>query len=359
MNESTLEKDTAQSLRKWGDTDRREDRPNLYFPVYAELDSQKVSLEPFPGSTELYPTRPDGTEGCWRWSKTKILDELHRVLPRRTQAGGLGLYVLSEEGTNKVSPWVSLNEDDDTADLAWHSIISDYAKGGGTHLKNILGEKAFTYPKNPDYIEWICSLVRRTDAVFLDFFAGSGTTGEAVLKLNKKDNGTRTFICASSTEATKDRPLKNICRDVTQLRLRKVIQGYSYNAGKAQKMEPGLGGGFAYFTVHPVEARHLALDLQDEQLWTALQLRVTGEVSPFDAAAPLQIVRTENGVVCYARNAGSPSALALLKELCEAGAPVQVFSWKQPDRLSRLLEVQPNLTCGQIPSELIDMFGGY
>jgi adenine-specific DNA-methyltransferase len=50
--------------------------------------------------------------------------------------------------------------------------------------------------------------------IVLDFFAGSGTTAQAVLELNKKDNGGRRFILVSSTEATEDEPGKNICRDV-------------------------------------------------------------------------------------------------------------------------------------------------
>ncbi len=68
------------------------------------------------------------------------------------------------------------------------------------------------------------------DAIVLDSFAGSGTTGHAVLAVNKIDGGTRRFILVEMDEA--------ICRDVTAQRIRKAIEGYGET--------PGLGGGFRF-----------------------------------------------------------------------------------------------------------------
>ena len=61
----------------------------------------------------------------------------------------------------------------------------------------------------------------KKDAIILDIFAGSGTTGHAVLELNKKDGGNRQFILCTNNE-------NNICTDVTYPRLKKVIEGYKF-----------------------------------------------------------------------------------------------------------------------------------
>ena len=59
----------------------------------------------------------------------------------------------------------------------------------------------------------------KENAIILDFFAGSGTTGHAVLQLNKEDNGKRSFILCTNNE-------NKIAEDVTYERMKKVIKGY-------------------------------------------------------------------------------------------------------------------------------------
>jgi site-specific DNA-methyltransferase (adenine-specific)/adenine-specific DNA-methyltransferase len=84
----------------------------------------------------------------------------------------------------------------------------------------------------------ILQLATEKDSLILDSFAGSGTTGHAVLDMNKESGGNRRFILVEMEE--------NVCRDVTAQRLTRVIQGYEKRNGeKAVKVE-GLGGGFRY-----------------------------------------------------------------------------------------------------------------
>lgn len=70
-------------------------------------------------------------------------------------------------------------------------------------------------------------------STILDFFAWSGTTGHAVLDLNKKDGGSRQFILCSSKENSKQEPNKNICRDITYERAKRVLQGYNNTKGES------------------------------------------------------------------------------------------------------------------------------
>jgi len=102
--------------------------------------------------------------------------------------------------------------------------ILDYQTFGHTHkandeLSEIIGKGKFTSPKPLDLLKQLILLGGTKDAIILDFFAGSGTTGHAVLQLNMQDDGNRQFILCTNNES-------NICEEVTYLRLKKVIKGY-------------------------------------------------------------------------------------------------------------------------------------
>ena len=86
-------------------------------------------------------------------------------------------------------------------------------------LREIFGEKVFSYPKPKNLIKNIIKSTGYTNCTILDFFAGSGTTAQAVLELNKEDNGNRQFILCTNNE-------NNICEKITYERIKKVINGY-------------------------------------------------------------------------------------------------------------------------------------
>jgi len=98
-------------------------------------------------------------------------------------------------------------------------------------LDGVLGEsQPFDTPKPLRLIRRILEIASDRHSLILDSFAGSGTTGHAVLTQNKADGGTRRFIAVEMDEG--------ICRDVAAKRIRKAIEGYSAT--------PGLGGGFRF-----------------------------------------------------------------------------------------------------------------
>lgn len=106
-------------------------------------------------------------------------------------------------------------------------------------LRDLFGdlEKLFDTPKPVRLIKRILKMSSEDSSVILDFMAGSGTTGHAVLDLNKEDGGNRRFILCTNNE-------NNICEEVTYPRLQKVIKGYKKN-GDGEKVE-GLGGNLQY-----------------------------------------------------------------------------------------------------------------
>ncbi len=106
-------------------------------------------------------------------------------------------------------------------------------------LRAILGRGEFQNPKPSKLIKKIIDLVTDKDDLILDSFAGSGTTGHAVLDLNKEDNGNRKFILVELE--------KNIAKNVTTKRVKRVTRGYSYKTSKSKVVKVvGLGGGFEY-----------------------------------------------------------------------------------------------------------------
>ena len=81
----------------------------------------------------------------------------------------------------------------------------------------------FEFPKAVDLIKYVISMYPKKNQYILDFFAGSGTTGHAVMELNKEDEGSRRFILVTNNE-------NNICRDVTYERIKRVIDKENYKA---------------------------------------------------------------------------------------------------------------------------------
>lgn len=115
----------------------------------------------------------------------------------------------------------------------------------------------------------------------LDFFAGSGTTGQAVLELNAEDDGQRCFILCSSTEATAKEPDKNLCCDVCAERLRRVMAGYGGKPGYTLAQ----GGEFAYLQLDKIDGADVALDATAHHAATLLSMRNT-------AMAPVECAQT-------------------------------------------------------------------
>lgn len=140
-----------------------------------------------------------------------------------------------------VSSWVRGVVEEEALDEFTVSMVAQRS-GTGEHSPNeILGFKAFNFPKPVSLIKSLIIQATNKDDIILDFFGGSGTTAHAVLEANNEDGGRRSFIICSSTEATTSNKSKNLCRDVCAERIKRVIKGYS--------KIPGLEGSFAYIKV--------------------------------------------------------------------------------------------------------------
>ena len=102
------------------------------------------------------------------------------------------------------------------------------AQSTTVYLKKIIPEAQFDNPKPIDLIKHILRVATRTNDIILDFFAGSGTTGQAVLEINKEDAGNRQFLLVTSNEITPTTP-NGVVTDITSKRLKRIMSGKCYS----------------------------------------------------------------------------------------------------------------------------------
>lgn len=202
----------------------------------------------------------------------------------------------------------------------------------------------FSTPKPLMLLDRILRLSTGPDDLILDFFAGSGTTAHAVMRLNAEDGGKRRFILVSSTEATTAEPDKNLCRDVCAKRVRRVIEGYGDNAG--------LGGDFAYLRCRRIAPGRL-LDIEHEQVWTALQMIHLETVKPF-VDGELLIAGDDQSVLIYVPRFTKALAPALRDAVKDCAAAV-IYSW-QPETLRQHIRAG-HVQHEAIPESLARRFG--
>jgi adenine-specific DNA-methyltransferase len=221
---------------------------------------------------------------------------------------------------------------------------------GGLEVKKIFGQAAFTNPKPTRLIERILQIATNPGDLVLDFFAGSGTTGHAVLKMNaaNPDQAPRRFILVSNTEATVEEPEKNLCRDVCRQRVANVISGYGD--------VPGTGGAFAYLRTRRIPLTRVVRRIEHAQVWLFLQLMHFGDLA---AEAPLasgrlHARRTPEQTVFYPTTLTEAILQRLDKER-EHAANVTIYTWQQEALATRM--ESPGISILPIPQTLIDRFG--
>ena len=175
------------NLKATGTDAARSARPNLYYPVYIDEEALEVSLERTERHTfELWPKAQDGEERRWTWKREKLADNASEIIVKKAREG-YSLY-------KKQRPEIG--------DLPIRRGKTTFYKPSysNTHGNKVIldlfgRKKVFNYPKSVFLIQDFVELSgAKNDDIILDFFAGSGTTGDAVMRLNANDGGRRRFI---------------------------------------------------------------------------------------------------------------------------------------------------------------------
>ena len=200
-------------------------------------------------TNEVY-TPPKGRH--WGTEETKYLDYLkdNRILFGKTGKSGPQLKVFWDEkkeyGEVETTWWGEGAMEGFLEDGIDEETASEFTNYGtttkGSQLLQVIfgGEKVFNNPKPIELIKHILKIAAKKDSLILDSFAGSGTTGHAVLELNKEDGGNRKFVLVEMEE---------YANSITAERVRRVIKGVK--TAKNENLKNGLGGTFSYFELGP------------------------------------------------------------------------------------------------------------
>lgn len=215
---------------------------------------------------------------------------------------------------------------------AWH--IRSGMTAEGTRALRAIG-LSFPYPKPPSLLRNLVRQATGPDDLVLDFFAGSGTTGQAVLEVNAEDGGNRRFILVSSTEATADNPDRNVCRDVAQPRLKAVLERLERETGKPQP-------GFAYLRVRYLPRM---APMEDEHAWLLIQQLHLQTVAPLDPEDPVAVAEGEDVRVAFIRSVSEKTVQTLQTWVEAKPKPTVVYSW------------QPGLIRPRLPYEHVAVEG--
>jgi adenine-specific DNA-methyltransferase len=165
---------------------------------------------------------------CWLYNKEKIDKFVSegRIIFRKSGAPFLKRY-LSEVRQGQTAPTI------------W--VDAGFSQDSAQEIKDLFnGENIFESPKPLKLIRRLCFLgCKKKDALILDFFAGSGTTGQAVMELNEEDKGNRRFILITNNDEITNGGKHKIMTDICYPRIKKVVNGYN--------SKNGLGNSMRYF----------------------------------------------------------------------------------------------------------------
>ncbi|MHC2552300.1 site-specific DNA-methyltransferase [Bradyrhizobium elkanii] len=206
-----------RDLRKRGGADTRTARPNLYFPIFVDPQTGDCAMQQSDRfSLEAYPKKSDGSDGCWRWGRSKISSSVGTL--KATNVGSKERWnvsyrvYLENDGEERVakpkSIWMGPELSTDAATKSLKSLVP--------------GTENFT-PKPVELMKLIAHQSLDEGDTALDFFAGSGTLGQAIMEVNAQDMGTRRFILVQLPEPTGRSDYSTISQ-LTMQRLRKAAE---------------------------------------------------------------------------------------------------------------------------------------
>lgn len=204
--------------------DTREARPKMFFEITSD------------DGVSVLPMMPDGREGRWRWGKEKVDKERYR-LDFIEVDGGYSVYYRIYAKNMRPRPPETIWE---------HQDVGSGRTAKAQIKKAIKDAKAFDTPKPLGLIQRILQIATNpqgspdsrgelTPDIVLDSYAGSGTTGHAVLQQNAEDKGNRRFVLVQMADEGSPEAPKPIARPITAKRLKYAVEQH--------------GGGFNFMTL--------------------------------------------------------------------------------------------------------------
>lgn len=192
-------------FRRSGSNSSPNERPKLRYPIYYNEKTKYIGLIKKENCVKLEPDDKEGNERVWR-QKPKTFEEANErgdIIIKKKTSGSYSVF-LKDRIKNGRKP-----------KTFWSNPLYDASSHGTILLKSMFGEKIFSYPKSIHLVKDVFRILTKPGDIICDFFAGSGTTAQAVLELNVVDEINRKFILVEQM---------NYVEDVTVKRVHKVIK---------------------------------------------------------------------------------------------------------------------------------------
>ena len=236
-------------FRRSGGLSTPAERPNSEYAIYYNKESGRIDIEPFDGAAKIMPVDGSGRRRVWRQTRPSLM-----------KAVGRGDIVIRQRGDGYSVSMKDRIKDGRKAKTIWYDSKYDASSHGTILLRHILGDRnLFSFPKSfHTVIDTLrCAIGDASDSTVLDYFAGSGTTGHAVIDLNRDDGGERKYILVEMGE---------YFESVTKPRIQKVIYSKDWKDGKPVSRE-GSSHMFKYTRLESYEdaLNNLSLKRTDEQ----------------------------------------------------------------------------------------------
>ena len=221
-----------RNLRREGSNSDRENGQRQYYPIFGILETQTIRIPkmvwieekrewilqevPLDNEVIIFPNNDDGREKNWRWSEESVRADYSQFIVRIPQGSDRPqVYYKYRPNMEGITPLTM-----------WTDAKFSATEHGTKVLKDLFKETAFSYPKSIYAVEEaliVMGCKKNMSACYLDYFAGSGTTGHAVINLNRADNGHRKYILVE---------MGTYFDTVTKPRIQKVIYSEDWNNGK-------------------------------------------------------------------------------------------------------------------------------
>ncbi len=212
---------------------KRNVKPNFWYPIYVSKDLKVVTHEKREGYYEVYPINNIGEEYSW-----KVIQESFKVNNQQK------LYVAQRSENGEIRIFNKFYEQQVYKNI-WTNKKYFPEFQGTNLLKDILGENEFSYPKSIYAVYDTFKIMTKNNSIVLDYFAGSGTSGHAVIKLNKDfpEKNLKYFLCEMGA----------YFNTITKPRIQKVIYSQNWKDGKPLDNDGSKKHIFKYFALEQYE----------------------------------------------------------------------------------------------------------
>ena len=260
-----------RNLRREGSNSDRENGERQYYPIYGDLSTGTIRVPKIywqeetrqwylcegehilNNEVEIYPINDDGREKNWRWSEENVRADYSNFIVRIPQGN------TKPQVYYKYRP----NMDGITPLTMWTDAKFSATEHGTKVIKDLFKESNFAYPKSIHAVIETLTVMgfkSNKNLGIIDYFAGSGTTGHAVIQMNRDDNGKRTFVLVE---------VNDYFDNVTKARIEKVVYSNDWHDGKPVSRN-GVSQCFKYIRLEQYEDTLNNLEIKKQQTdWTS------------------------------------------------------------------------------------------